>query len=183
MPKRLSPTASSHDAAPTATERERAMTGYVRCNPSQPETGISAKWRKMCASIPMPEQRPAVRGRRSHCPTTTVPQANATKPTNSTGGIVGRSPHTNQGSAANYHLLEDRFKQGETKQLERGDFCLFRPSAEALLVGQSLHPAGRLLPQQGDEFKRGPHGRETLQATIRPTTTASSTKLQPASVN
>ena len=158
------------------------MTGYV-VQPSRPETRrISAKWRKMCASIPMPGQRPAVR-RRSHWPTTTVSQANAPKPTNSTKEMSGRNSARTKSSAANYHLLEDRFKQGETRQLEKGDFCLSDRQPRPYWSVKAYILLGDYYLGKGDEFQaRATHGR-ALQAAIRPTTTASSTKLQPASVS
>ncbi|MCX4301047.1 MAG: tetratricopeptide repeat protein [Alistipes sp.] len=140
-----------YDAAPTATEREKAMTGYVRATIA---AGDKTHIREMAEDV------------RKHSDAGATARREATLALADHHRLAGKRTkanelykelsgevRTNEGSAANYHLLEDRFKQGDTKQLEKAIFAFSDRQPKPYWSAKAYILLGDYYLGKGDEFQ------------------------------
>ncbi len=140
-----------YDAAPTATEREKAMTGYVRATIA---AGDKTHIREMAEDV------------RKHSDAGATARREATLALADHHRLAGKRTkanelykelsgevRTNEGSAANYHLLEDRFKQGDTKQLEKAIFAFYDRQPKPYWSAKAYILLGDYYLGKGDEFQ------------------------------
>lgn len=149
-----------YDAVQTSTEREKAMIGYVRATVA---TGEQSKIRTMAEDV------------RKHPDAGTTARREATLALADHHRLAGKRSkanelykelsgevRTNEGSAANYYLLEDRFKQGDTKQLEKAIFAYSEREPKPYWSAKAYILLGDHYLRKGDEFQ----ARATWQSVV-----------------
>ncbi len=140
-----------YDAAPTAAERQEAMTGYVRATVSD---GNAARIRTMAEDV------------RSHADAGTTARREATFALAEQYRTAGKTAdalalykelsgevRSAEGSAANYYLLEDLFRQGDPARTEQAIFDYSEREPKPYWLAKAYLLLGEVYLRKGDDFQ------------------------------
>lgn len=149
-----------YDAVPTAAEREKAMTGYVRATVAD---GDQTRIRTMAEDVRKHSDAGATARREATLALADHHRlAGKRSKANELYKELSGEVRTNEGSAANYYLLEDRFKQGDTKQLEKAIFAYSEREPKPYWSAKAYILLGDHYLRKGDEFQ----ARATWQSVV-----------------
>ncbi|MCM1301290.1 MAG: tetratricopeptide repeat protein [Alistipes senegalensis] len=140
-----------YDVAPTAAERQEAMTGYVRATVSD---GDAARIRTMAEDV------------RRHADAGTTARREATFALAEQHRTAGKTANalalykelsgevrSVEGSAASYYLLEDTFRKGDAARTEQAIFAYSEREPKPYWLAKAYLLLGEVYLRKGDEFQ------------------------------
>ena len=140
-----------YDAAPTAAERENALTGYVRATVA---TGDDGRIRAMAADVrQLSDAGATARREATFALAESLRKAGSGSEAAACYRELAGDVRTAEGSAAAYWLLEERFASGDLAATEKEIFAFSDRNPKSYWLGKAYLLLGEVYHRQGDDFQ------------------------------
>ncbi len=140
-----------YDVAPTAADRQKAMTGYVRATVA---LGDPAKIADMAADVCARSDAGAVALREARF--AWAEQLRTDKRRDEAAKLyktLSADVQTREGSAAAYYLIEDTFAAGDMDRAEKEIFAFSEREPQAYWLAKAYILLGDVYARRGDDFQ------------------------------